>query len=44
MDRMQLWRGSNSREPYISILSIPFILSKEGGKTGCQDGQDAAVA
>jgi hypothetical protein len=44
MDRMQLWRESNSQEPCINILFIPFILSKEGGKTGFQDGQDAAVA
>ncbi len=30
MDRMQPWRESNSQEPCINILSIPFILSKEG--------------
>ncbi len=44
MDRMQPWCESNFQEPCINILSIPFFLSKEGGKTGCQDGQDAAVA
>ena len=31
MDRMRLWRGSNFQEPCITILFIPFILSKEGG-------------
>jgi hypothetical protein len=44
MDRMRLWRDSNFQEPCINILFIPFILSKEGGRTGCQDGRDAAVA
>jgi hypothetical protein len=34
MDGMQPWRDSNFQEPCINILSIPFILSKEGGKTG----------